>query len=211
LVELLTQVDRYKNYWDQQSKTTSKNQQIYVALGDSTAQGIGASNPDKGYVGVIARELSKQRGDTVSVVNLSKSGARIKDVLNTQLPQLKTLNLKTPPIVTIEIGANDMAGFEPTSFELQVDALMSQIPKQTVMSDVPYFGSSRHKKLEVNVQEANKIMNKLANKHGIKLAKLHDRIKQNDGLKIFAADLFHPSDYSYRENWAYIFLKRLQD
>ena len=35
---------------------------LYVALGDSAAQGIGASHPDRGYVGLLADRLRAATG-----------------------------------------------------------------------------------------------------------------------------------------------------
>src|SRR5215212_8776807 len=42
----------------------------YVALGDSLAQGIGASRPDRGYVGLLAERVERATGRRVEVVNL---------------------------------------------------------------------------------------------------------------------------------------------
>ena len=53
---------------------------LWVVLGDSTAQGIGASGHDKGYVGQLHRILEERTGKTWRVLNLSKSGARAADV-----------------------------------------------------------------------------------------------------------------------------------
>src|SRR5918995_2824211 len=44
---------------------------LYVAVGDSAAQGIGASRPDRSYVGVLADDLRAATGRSVRVVNLS--------------------------------------------------------------------------------------------------------------------------------------------
>lgn len=207
LFELWTQLARYKNYWDRQNQVSVTAGSLqYVALGDSTAQGIGATHPAKGYVGLIANNLSEERGKPVHTVNLSKSGAKIRDVLDRQLPELNTLQ---PDVITIEIGANDMINFEPQKFEQEMDQLMERLPKQAVMSDIPYFGGSRFKSKQSDVEAANKIMYRLATKHGIKLALLHQKVKQNSGIHTLASDLFHPSNAGYRENWAPVFLDRL--
>lgn len=59
---------------------------LYVALGDSTAQGIGASRPGNGYVGILADRIRALSGRTVRTVNLSVSGARATDLVEHQLP-----------------------------------------------------------------------------------------------------------------------------
>lgn len=212
LFDLGTQVGRYRSYWDRNnSKPAQPDEILYVALGDSTAQGIGASHPDNGYPGIVREELTRREGKPVRLVNLSKSGAKVKDALAKQLPALQKLGIDDKTIITIEIGANDMIAFSPANFESEMDALMANLPKQTVISDIPYFGDGRLKSKQPDVEAANKIMYKLASKHGFTLAPLHERMNRNGGFKTFAADWFHPSNYAYRENWAPVFLERINE
>ncbi len=75
--ELYTQVGRYRDFWLHQNKTAVvKDHLVYVALGDSTAQGIGATQPQKGYVGLVARGIESKYHQKVTTINLSKSGAK---------------------------------------------------------------------------------------------------------------------------------------
>lgn len=212
LFNLFTQIARYKYYWERNNEKVSVPAEIlYVALGDSTAQGIGASHPEKGYVGIIREELTEQKNQPVRLVNLSKSGATIRQALDEQLPALEKLDLDGRSLVTIGIGANDMAKFEAAKFESEMDELMGRLPRQTVISDLPYFGAGRHKSKEANTREANIIMYKLAKKHGFALASLHERTQSNSSLRMFAADWFHPSNVSYRQNWAPVFLGKITE
>ena len=59
---------------------------LWVVLGDSTAQGLGALSPDGGYVGQVLAELRRQTGLPWRVLNLSVSGSLTRDVLGAQLP-----------------------------------------------------------------------------------------------------------------------------
>lgn len=212
LLELFTQLARYQRYWDENNKRQPVASEIvYVALGDSTAQAIGASKPSKGYVSLVAAEINKKYGKPVRTVNLSRSGARIADALNQQLPAYEKLGLKSEPIITIEIGANDMINFDAQKFQSETDMLMSKLPSQTIMSDIPSFRGSRFASREPNIIQANQIMYKLAEKHGLKLAGLHERVERNHGLRTFARDIFHPSDYGYKTNWAPAFTEKLPD
>ena len=81
---------------------------LLVALGDSLAQGIGASSIDHGYVGRLATEFANE----VAVVNLSRSGAKIPDVLDRQLRILGDLRLRDlgiePVAITCTVGNNDL-------------------------------------------------------------------------------------------------------
>ena len=54
--------------------------------GDSTAQGLGAPSPESGYVGQVLAELRGPTGQPWWVLNLSTSGALIRDVAEYQLP-----------------------------------------------------------------------------------------------------------------------------
>lgn len=212
LFELYTQLGRYQSYWQRNnSKPAVAGEVLYVALGDSTAQGIGASKPQKGYVGLVAENIATKENSPVRTVNLSKSGAKVKDVIDKQLPALKQMSVNKNTYITIEIGANDMSTFNADTFKDEMDKLMSQLPKQTLISDVPYFGGSRYASKEPNVEQANKIMRTLASEKGFELVNLHDRMKQNSGIKTLAADMFHPSNTAYRENWALAFSERLNN
>lgn len=207
--EIYTQLARYQRYWDMvNQKPMNKADLVYIAFGDSVAQGVGASRPDKGYVGLIAEELAKD--GPVRVINLSKSGARINDVIDTQLPKYESLRLANRQVITIDIGANDVVRGNLKNFENDMDRLMARLPENTVIADIPSFKGSRYGRLESRVGEANEIMDRLATKHGVDLVKIHDRIEKGHGLRTFSGDLFHPSDYGYSTNWAPAFLERIK-
>lgn len=205
-----SQLSRYQKYWTHKNTADKTPGAVeYIALGDSTAQGIGATNPENGYVGVISRELAQRKNKPVHTINLSKSGAKVDDVLQTQLPKLKELSPSKDTIITIEIGANNMINFDAKSFESSMDKVMTQLPPQTLITDIPYFGGSRFKSREPNVEQANNIMYRLAAKHNFTLVPLHQKLQDNSGIETFAPDWFHPSNVAYRDNWAYVFLQRL--
>lgn len=210
IIEFATQPMRYQRYWNNRNQQARQQSDglLYIALGDSTAQGIGAGAAKQGYVGVISDELAKKH-EAVHTINLSKSGATIQDALSKQIPELNKLKVEDNTVVTIEIGANDMSKFNAQTFESQMDELMAALPKQTLISDIPYFGDTRYKDREVYVEQANQIMYKLAKKHGFTLVALHEPMKANGGRRTLALDQFHPSTWAYRENWAKAFLARL--
>ena len=210
LGELYTQLARYQKYWLKSNLVpVDPDDFVYVALGDSAAQGVGASEPLKGYAGLIADELQKQEEKQVKLINLSKSGAKVADVAQTQLPLYEQFKLKNKHVITIEIGANDILSFDPEKFKSEMNELMSRLPEGTVISDIPSFAGSRYAKYESRVLEANGIINQLAARHGFNPAQLHKRVAENHGLRTFAADFFHPSDYGYRTNWLPAFMERI--
>ncbi|MEC3980583.1 SGNH/GDSL hydrolase family protein [Amycolatopsis sp. H20-H5] len=79
---------------------------LWVALGDSMTQGIGAPDFTRGWVGQAHARLATT-GHHLGVVNLSVTGARIEDVVTEQLPRLLALP-SAPMLVTVLVGANDM-------------------------------------------------------------------------------------------------------
>lgn len=79
---------------------------LWVALGDSMTQGIGAQDISGGWVGQLHESLAAS-GHRLRLVNLSVTGARIRDVVADQLPRLRALPTE-PALVTVLIGANDM-------------------------------------------------------------------------------------------------------
>lgn len=208
LAVLKTQISRYDKYWLDVNKQSSESSKLYIALGDSAAQGIGASKPQNGYVGLIAEKLN-QNGQ-YSVINLSKSGARLKDVLDVQLPKLDELNIGADTIITLEIGANDLADYDEVRFRNLYEEILQKLPKQAVVSDIPYFGAGIFRSRENYAVSATKIIHELAKSSGHKVARLHDYTLKNNSLSYFAADYFHPNNKAY-ENWFRAFEEQLTD
>lgn len=210
--ELYTQLARYQRYWDMvNKKPIGDNDLVYVAFGDSAAQGVGASRPDKGYVGLLVRQMAGEQDSPVHVINLSKSGAKVSDVLQSQLPAYESLNISNPQVITIDIGANDILSFAPDRFRAQMDELLGKLPQNTIMADIPSFKGSRLGGHEDTVVKANGIMRELAPKYGIRLVDLYERVAENHGLRTFGGDFFHPSDYGYKSNWEKVFSQAVSD
>ncbi len=98
LAQVARSIDARAEYWS--TPRGEPGGLLYVALGDSAAQGIGASGPDRGYVSLIAQRLRVASKQPVEVVNLSRSGARISDVLSRQIPALEALG-RRPDLITV--------------------------------------------------------------------------------------------------------------
>lgn len=211
LFALSAQVPTYQKYWDKKNRHAAPDNAItYIAMGDSTAQGIGATSAEKGYVGLVAVAIAQKTGRPVRLINISKSGAKIEDVMNDQLPQLKQIGVDENTIITIEIGANDVArGFDGNAFKNGMNELLPQLPKQTIISDLPYFGKGRLSSQEKYVKEANQLLSGIADTHGLQLAPLHETTEKNASWLNNALDLFHPSNRGYK-NWFNAFWQQLE-
>jgi lysophospholipase L1-like esterase len=176
---------------------------LYVAIGDSAAQGVGASRPGRSYVGLVAKHLRDRTGRSVRVLNLSISGARLREAIAKQLPQIAGLE---PDLMTVAIGANDIAAFDSARFAKELATIYDALPPGAIVSELPafYLGDA-----ERNVAIANGIVHDLASRHGFPVAPLHS-VTRRQGVVRYAlnqvsADFFHPNDRGYRV-WASAFL-----
>jgi lysophospholipase L1-like esterase len=81
----------------------------YVALGDSTVAGVGATRPERTYVHRLAARL-RTVYPRVRLVNLGVSGTTAADVVASQLPAALQ---QAPTLVTLSIGPNDLLASHP--------------------------------------------------------------------------------------------------
>ncbi len=207
LLLLKRSIGTYDDFWKTNNALPRENNAlVYVALGDSAAQGIGATSPMRGYVGLLSESIATKTDRPVKIINLSKTGARLKDCIDEQLPELAGLK---PDIVTIEIGANDMGDFDEATFTRDMERIIDALPPQTIISDMPYFGGGRLNKHEDAALKANKIIRDLADKKRLRVAPLHQAIQTNNNLNTYAPDFFHPSNSGYK-NWHNAFWKIME-
>ena len=187
LTRLGRSVVSYGSYWSQSQGVPGGL--TYVALGDSAAQGIGASSPDRGYVSLLSQRMRELSGGEVLLINLSASGATVRNVVDVQLPKLRALR---PDVVTVAIGGNDMAWYDAERFARAADELIDALPAGAVVADVPLSTKARARGLDVVL--------------------LHDAERARGSramLTDFAADWFHPNDRGHRV-WADAFWDVLQ-
>lgn len=196
LIRLYRGVGRARAFWSR--PRGPEDGLLYVALGDSAAQGVGASKPQSGYVSLIADRLAAATGQPVRLVNLSASGARIGDALDRQLPAMHGLR---PSVVTVAIGGNDVRGFDSTFFARQIERLTAALPPGTFIADVPYF---MHGRWERDSQQAADVVQAHAGQHCLHVVHLHEALRREGWsamLTQFAPDWFHPNDRGHRV-WA---------
>lgn len=190
-------------WWRDHAK--QKGELLYVSIGDSAAQGIGASTPNRGYVGILADHVRLATGRTVRVINLSVSGATVELAVRDQLPRFRRLH---PDVVTVAIGANDIALWDPEAFTAGIRELFAALPAHTLVADLPCFHLPHN---ERKVAVANRILRAAAEEHGLTVVPLHATTKRQGLWSIatqFANDMFHPNDRGYRV-WAEAFLPAL--
>ena len=170
---------------------------LWVVLGDSTAQGLGAPGPYGGYVGQTLQQLRRRTGKHWRVLNLSVSGALIRDVCGEQIPQLPA----APDLVTCGIGANDILYSAPAKLFGDLRALLATVPNGTVMLDLPLLAGFWWIVGRMSVPyitRINRIINEAALERGLPVAQVSAHFTA-PWIGKFSSDSFHPSQDGYRD------------
>lgn len=198
LALLAASIPSLRDGWQEQA--SQPGELVYVALGDSAAQGLGASSTGNSYVGLIASQLAETTGKKVRTINLSKNGATVSDVLAQQIPQLEKLSgNRSPDLVTLDVGGNDVVHRTQGSdrFRNDYEAVLQALPPgKAVVADVPYFGGRI--RADERVRQANGIIGRLAPQYDVPVARLYDTLKPRQSPWIYASDFFHPNDRGYK-------------
>jgi lysophospholipase L1-like esterase len=163
---------------------------LWVAIGDSMSQGIGASAPERGLVGQVADHLAAA-GRPHRVVNLSVTGARVQDAIDHQLPALRDLVAmgQSPSLVTVVIGSNDVvvprlrAGLTE-----RFVVLLDTLPAGAVVANLP----NPHRE----ARRVRALLRDREREGRLVVADMHRHGPRSWRGKL-AADRFHPNDAGY--------------
>jgi acyl-CoA thioesterase I len=176
---------------------TRSRSPLWVALGDSTAQGLGAPGPRGGYVGQALQQLRRRTGRPWRVLNLSVSGALIRDVLANQIPLLP----EAPDLVTCGIGANDVLYSTPARLFSDMRAVLTSVPERTVVLDLPlpagFWGIVGRISVPY-ITRINRVIHEVAHERELPVAEISAHFTAPWAGK-FASDSFHPSQDGYRD------------
>jgi lysophospholipase L1-like esterase len=184
---------------------------LYVALGDSTVEGIGASRPDAHYVARLHARL-RAVYPRASVVNLGLGGATSADVLDGQLARAAVMR---PQLVTLSVGPNDLTGRVPVAvFERNLQTIFRRLAEQTqavvvanLLPDLALTPRFRGRDTAAAVGgltvRFNEALTRAARPHGVVLVDLHAASREElpRHPELIAADGYHPSDQGYAR-WA---------
>ena len=171
---------------------------LWVVLGDSTAQGLGAPGPYGGYVGQTLDQLRRTTGSHWRVLNLSVSGALIRDVLADQVPQLDGQH---PDLVTCGAGANDILYSSPGKLFSDLRTLLAAVPQDTVVLDLPllsgFWGIVGRMSVPY-ITRINRVIREVATERSLRVAEVSRHFVPPWAGK-FSVDNFHPSQDGYRD------------
>lgn len=191
------QVAPYAELWDKaNAAAASATGPLWVVLGDSAAQGVGAPSYDQGWVGQLRARLPGEW----RVFNWSRSGARVQDVLDDQLPRLASLDAQ-PELITVAIGANDVYKTPLDQLISRLRRLMAELPPGAIIATIPQ--GLRPKK----AMAANAVIRAEAPVRGLRVADVWARTGPPWRGK-FADDNFHPASLGYAD-WAAAFVETL--
>jgi lysophospholipase L1-like esterase len=182
--QVQAQIEPYAREWERHNReAVAATGPLWVVLGDSMAQGVGASAYDRGWVGQLAETLPKHR-----LVNLSIYGGRVRDVLDRQLPAMESLGV-SPDLVTVIIGSNDLISPKLRA-ELPgaLAEMLERLPIGTVIGNQPGGRDS--------VVGFNAMIDEAVARRHLVLAEFRDpRMRSWKGK--LSADHFHPNDAGY--------------
>ncbi len=193
-----TQVPVFEREWlAANSEAQGASGPLWVVLGDSGSQAIGATQRRHGYVcGVL--DALRAEDPSWRVVNLSRTGARVADVLDTQLPALR--KLPKPAVLSVAIGINDIRHRTPDLAGAML-TMLDALPAGSVVATVPQGVRPER------ARALNELIRREAAERGLRVADLwaHTGPPWQDK---FSADHFHPNDLGYAD-WTAAFLEAL--
>ena len=188
---VMAQVEPYAAWWEGHNRrAVAAGRPLWVALGDSMTQGIGASAPDRGWVGQLAVQAPPRVAGT-EVVNLAFNGARVPDVLERQLPVMQQLADEGHriPLVTLMVGNNDLVSRRwRTTLNASMRRLLDMVPTGTVVATQPG--------LQRPARDLNAVIDEAVARRDLVVAEFRDpRMRSWRGR--LAQDHFHPNDHGY--------------
>jgi lysophospholipase L1-like esterase len=190
----------YAKAWERDNRRAlASTGPLWIVLGDSTAQGIGASKRTLGYVHRLLSMLRTERDSSWRVMNLSQAGATVRDVIDRQLPNAD--DLPRPALLSCAIGINDvLAGSSGT--EEAFRRLSGRLPCGALLAGLPQgYDQTRS-------EQINALIATLVQGNRLTLVDLWEHTGGPSGLNL-ASDGIHPSDAGYR-NWAEAFYAAVQ-
>jgi acyl-CoA thioesterase-1 len=184
---------------------------LYVALGDSTVSGAGATRPEHNFVSRLAARLGREYGQA-RTKNLGVPSATAVEVALRQVPEAISL---APQLVTVTVGPNDVLDEVPIeTFERNVQFILERLRQETraliVVNLIPDFVRTPKFRVAPNatamagqIRRFNEVLARQAGEQGAVLVDLYgpSQAALPAHPHVVSADGYHPSDVGY-ELWA---------
>jgi acyl-CoA thioesterase I len=182
---------------------------VYVALGDSTVYGLGASSPSTHYVARLFWQLHAK----YPLARLANRGACLATTADVLAQQVPAAIIDRPHLVTLSVGPNDLRqGRAPQDFAGRVEVILERLERDTdaavilnALPDLalsPRFREPERSMVAALTRHYNHALRHVADNFGIELVDLTitDRV-EGDPQRFFCDDGYHPSDAGYAA-WA---------
>lgn len=181
---------------------------VYVALGDSSVQGIGASSVEESYPARLASAIEAAKGQKVALINISLSGGTSESVEMGQIPLMRGLGLLDPgcepDLVTLTIGGNDVMVPEitPRAYSHAIARILDALKGRVLVSTIPSFAPMSQ---DARAQDMSDLLAEEVRARGAGLVDIR-ALSQSWPLASYAfqyhaADMFHPNTQAYAA-WA---------
>ena len=183
----------------------------YVALGDSTVEGVGATRAEFTYVSRLHERL-RVMYPAARVANLGVGGATSADVLRRQLDRAIALG---PHLVTIAIGPNDITTRVPVAeYEENLATILGRLRDETtavvVVNLIPDLVVTprfrKHRERDALARRTvlfNEALERLSRAYGAEVVDLYTASQREIPARreLVGRDGYHPSDVGYAR-WA---------
>lgn len=181
-----------------------------VVLGDSTAAGVGASDPQHSVAGLVASALSASTARRLDLTSVAASGARVEDLD----AQVDAALAASPALALVLVGANDVthltglggvrAGLGGAVRRLTAAGVSVVVGTCPDMGAIPSFpqplraiAGARGRRVAAAEAQATEQAGGVA----VPLGALTGPAFRANPARTFASDGFHPSDAGY-QLWA---------
>lgn len=187
------QREPHADFWDAwNAEAYRADGPLWVALGDSTSQGIGTPDPLDGWVPQVLERLRDTSSNPWRVINLGITGAQFSDIVELELPRLAELRAHghEPALVTHLAGANNLMA--PASWPRtlrDVGTILNALPDHSVVARVGVSSSFN----SVMARRINRAIHRHAERRPLHLFWPWDW-PARDGL---GEDKFHPGTKGY--------------
>ena len=181
-----------------------------VVLGDSTGAGVGAGTAEKAYPTVLARTLARRTGKKVRLIDFAISGARVRDVVEDQVPRALEEDASAFLVV---IGANDVTHLSSLSSvrdgTTEIARRLGATGTPVVVAGAPdmrapAFAEPLRSIVGWRGEVVTDAIEETAGEEGAMVVPLADETRDyfiSEPDRHYSADLFHPSAAGYRR-WA---------
>jgi acyl-CoA thioesterase-1 len=182
----------------------------YLALGDSYTIGTGLEDESQSFPSLLAKQLTKETGIDVALVNLGINGYTTTDLIREELPVAQRVG---PGLVTILIGANDVVqGSTEAAYRTRLaeiyDAIagLALLPTKVVAISTPDFSGlpgaapfGTASNLRARIDAFNRVAQSEAASRGFQFADISAITRElNRGNDWLAADGLHPGPAQHR-------------